>query len=92
MYIADFSFCAFQRRYVNKSWDHALLLTGLDLYTAPDSDLGKCRPCKFSLKNKKSWDHALLLTARFETVHCARLRSWKIGSLRIFQKITHKSC
>ena len=62
MYIADFSFCAFQRRYANKSWDHALLLTGLDLYTAPDSDLGKCRPCKFSLKNKKSWDHALLLT------------------------------
>ena len=39
-----FSFCAYQARITNKTWDHALLLTGLDLYTAPDSDLGKVKP------------------------------------------------
>ena len=37
-------FCKYQRntsKGANLSWDHAVLLTGLDLYTVPDHDTGK---------------------------------------------------
>jgi hypothetical protein len=37
-------FCKYQRNTMiaeNLSWDHAMLLTGLDLYTVPDQDTGK---------------------------------------------------
>ena len=37
------AFCNYQKSYrnaANLSWDHALLLTGLDLYSMPDMDMG----------------------------------------------------